>query len=85
VPTPVPGTDLYWANNLDTTIGRASLDGSDASQRFITTAIDPAGLAIDAQDVFWTNSSAPQVAIARAKLDGSEVTSASFVLLPGVT
>lgn len=69
----VDGTDLYWANNLDTTIGRASLDGSDQSQSFITTAIDPEALTIDAQDLYWTNSSEPQFTIARAELDGSDV------------
>jgi hypothetical protein len=37
--------EIYWTNNGDT-LGRASLNGTDVNQTFITGATNPAGVAV---------------------------------------
>ena len=70
------GAHIYWANhdNLANTIGRASLDGSSANQRFITGATNPIGVAVAGEHVYWANGNG----IGRANLDGSGA-NASFI------
>jgi hypothetical protein len=80
----VDSQHLYWANYgffepsfmLDTTIGRANLDGSGANQSFIAGAKGPCGVAVDASHIYWANeggafSLEPGSTIGRANLDGS--------------
>ena len=47
---------VYWANNADTTIGRANLDGTGVNQSFIGGATSPCGVAVDGAHVYWGNS-----------------------------
>ena len=60
---------IYWANVATNTIGRASLDGSDAQPGFISGASSPIGVAVDAGHVYWANATTDT--IGRANLDGS--------------
>jgi virginiamycin B lyase len=61
-----------------TTIGRANLDGSGVNQDFITGALDPCGVAVDAGHIYWANAGGTPKdraynALGRANLDGSGV------------
>jgi hypothetical protein len=48
----VSGGKIYWANYGNGTIGRANVDGSDASPSFISGANNPCGPAIAAPNAF---------------------------------
>jgi virginiamycin B lyase len=66
------GAYVYWANyNLGngTAIGRANLDGTGATEKFIINTPEPRGMAVDGQHVYWANPVAGTVN--RANLDGS--------------
>jgi virginiamycin B lyase len=71
---------LYWANDYN--IGRANLNGTGVNQNFIADPKDaPAGLAVNARYIYWTNEY--HNTIGRARLNGTEVdqnfiTGASF-------
>jgi hypothetical protein len=69
-----PGTGIYWKDTGANTIGSANLDGSVASDDFIslTIANDPSGLAgvgLSPSGIYWANFQG----IGSANLDGSEV------------
>jgi hypothetical protein len=77
------GAHVNWADGLAGTIGRANLDGSQATDEFVNAAggdcgtvapgsRGPAGAAVDGTHVYWTNPD--QDTIGRANLDGSGVT-----------
>ena len=63
------GAFIYWTNVPTDAIGRADLDGTGVDQSFITGATEPAGLAVDAQYLFWANIDT----IGRANLFGTDV------------
>jgi len=71
---------LYWANDFN--IGRANLNGTGVNQNFIADPKGgPAGLAVNARYIYWTNEY--QNTIGRANLNGTGVnqrfiTGASF-------
>jgi virginiamycin B lyase len=79
----VDASHVYWATHsffnpnytLDTTIGRANLDGSGANQSFIGGASGPCGVAVDSGHIYWANEGIPfgqpGSTIGRANLDGS--------------
>jgi hypothetical protein len=48
---------VYWANSSTGSIGRASLDGSDVNQSFVTGANNPVGVAVDAAELSPTHTS----------------------------
>src|SRR5919205_1138024 len=62
---------VYWANSGTNSIGRASLDGTGASQNFIPGANAPDGVAVDGAHVYWANVNTGT--IGRANLDGTDV------------
>lgn len=76
---------IYWTNSgcLDSierprkeggTIGRAEIDGSEASiePEFIVGASNPQGIAVNATDIYWANKDG-QEAIGRATFEGEGV------------
>ena len=65
----VEGDYLYWTNDGTNTIGRASLNGSNVNQSFITGALSPLGVAADGNNIYWANSDLNT--IGRATLDDS--------------
>ena len=70
---------IYWSNYGNgftgggTTLGRANIDGSAATASFITGASNPAGLAVDAGHLYWSEGG---TAIGRANVDGSGINEA---------
>ena len=76
---------IYWGNfarfdpqfTIDSSIGRANLDGSGANQSFITGAHGPCGVAVADGHIYWANYGgigfSPGTTIGRANLDGSGV------------
>jgi hypothetical protein len=63
---------VYWANFSATTpISRVEQDGSSALFKLVPRVSWAQGLAVDAQHIYWVNSS--NGTIGRANLDGSEV------------
>src|SRR5947209_6345564 len=74
---------VYWTGNVpgsEGTIGRASWNGNDVKQDFISAGGAPYRLVLDARHVYWTD---PQRnAIGRAKLDGTDV-QPNFITLGG--
>ncbi len=65
---------IYWANwdgNAGTTIGRATVDGGQVDQSFITGAHGPCGVAVDGKHIYWGNQLSNTVG--RANIDGSGV------------
>jgi virginiamycin B lyase len=61
---------VYWGNGATSAVGRASLDGSAPNQSFITGATGVDGVAVDAQNIYWADTSGT---IGRANLDGTGV------------
>ena len=66
---------LFWTNTATGAIGAANLDGSAATQAFITGGSDSEGIAVDGNHLYWTNS---DNTIGEANLDGGAVNQ-SFV------
>ena len=75
----VDASHVYWATysffnpsfTLDTTIGRANLNGSGANQIFITGAYGPCGVAVDSGHIYWAN--VVTGTIGRSNLAGSGI------------
>jgi hypothetical protein len=61
-------TYLFWADGAGV-IGRAAINGTGVSERFITGASRPVGVAVSSRYIYWTNPSTGT--IGRANLDGS--------------
>ncbi len=64
---------VYWANDNQTSIGRAKINGSVANNNFITGVNGVHGVAIDAKFIYWTTLDGGVSTIGRANLDGSGV------------
>jgi hypothetical protein len=62
---------VYWANDNQTTIGRAKINGTGANNNFITGVAGVHGVAIDSKFIYWTTLSGGVSTIGRANLDGS--------------
>ena len=71
---------VYWANNGSTTIGRANLDGTGASQAFVGGAINPCGVAVDAAHLYWATGGGGT--IGRASVDWGKNTRIEECLWP---
>jgi len=65
------GNFVYWANDDQTSIGRAKINGAGANNSFITGVDGVHGIAIDSKFVYWTTLNGGMSAIGRANLDGS--------------
>lgn len=77
----VNGTDLFWADRYNGSIGRMALSPSPAGrlefnesvsidQSLVSGLVEPCGVAVDSAHIYWTSSFG--LAIGRANLDGSE-------------
>ena len=62
---------VYWANQGQTTIGRAKINGSGANNSFLTGITDLHGVAIDSKYVYWAQGNGATSTIGRANLDGT--------------
>jgi hypothetical protein len=61
---------VYWSNVKTGTIGRATLEGTEVDQSFITGA-DASGVAVQGKYIYWADGATS--AIGRANLAGGEV------------
>jgi hypothetical protein len=64
---------VYWANDNQTSIGRAKINGTGANNNFITGVNGVHGVAIDSKFIYWTTLNGGVSSIGRANLDGSGV------------
>lgn len=67
------GNFVYWANDNQTSIGRAKINGAGANNNFITGVDGVHGVAIDSKFIYWTRLDSGVSSIGRANLDGSGV------------
>jgi hypothetical protein len=67
------GNFVYWANDDQTSIGRAKINGTGANSNFITGVNGVHGVAIDSKFIYWTTLNSGVSTIGRANLDGSGV------------
>ena len=63
-------THIYWVDEIDGTVWRANLDGSDPRQLESGQSV-PEGIAVYSGHIYWSNSDGT---IWEAKLDGSDAT-----------
>jgi virginiamycin B lyase len=73
LPPHARGNFVYWANDNQTSIGRAKINGVGANNNFITSVDGVHGVAIDSKFAYWTTLSSGTSSIGRANLDGSGV------------
>ena len=74
------GPEIYWANDSNSTIGRASIDGANRDESFISTGTDgPADVFVYGQHIYWatatggcSESGACNGTIAVANLNGTD-------------
>jgi hypothetical protein len=67
------GNFVYWANDNQTSIGRAKINGTGANTNFISGVAGVHGVAIDSKFIYWTTLNSGVSTIGRANLDGSGV------------
>jgi virginiamycin B lyase len=67
------GNFVYWANDNQTSIGRAKINGVGANNNFITGVDGVHGVAIDSKFIYWTRLDSGVSSIGRANLDGTGV------------
>jgi hypothetical protein len=67
------GNFVYWANDNQSTIGRAKINGTGANNNFITGVNGVHGVATDSRFIYWTTLNSGVSSIGRANLDGSGV------------
>ncbi|HET9119926.1 MAG TPA: hypothetical protein VFN72_05290, partial [Solirubrobacterales bacterium] len=48
------GNFVYWANDNQSTIGRAKINGTGANNNFITGVTGVHGVAVDSKFIYWT-------------------------------
>jgi hypothetical protein len=72
-PRTANGNFVYWANDNQTSIGRAKINGVGANSNFITGVDGVHGVAIDSKFIYWTTLNSGVSTIGRANLDGSGV------------
>src|SRR3954453_11974420 len=74
------GAQVYWANEGDSSIGRANLDGTNVEPHFLALSSPPHGLAIDGAYLYW---GAAAGSVGRASLDASAIEE-SFIPAAGL-
>jgi hypothetical protein len=70
------GLDLFWTNANASAIGASNFDGTSANQGLITGTSSPIGIAVQGNNVYWSNydSTEQKYWFAIANLDGTGVT-----------
>jgi hypothetical protein len=70
---------VYWANENNGTIGRATTDGTKPNEHFVTTGAGKdtgGGMAVNADYIYWSTANGGSATwIGRASLDGKDVNS----------
>jgi hypothetical protein len=79
------GNFVYWANEGQTTIGRAKINGTGVNNAFVPGLNDVQGVAIDSKFIYWTQGRGGNSSIGRANLDGSGVNTTFIPASAGVT
>jgi virginiamycin B lyase len=74
----IQGERIYWANPTKDSIGRAKLNGNEASteveEEFIAGAENPRDVAVDSEHIYWTNAGDGKEgtgSIGRADIEGT--------------
>ena len=67
---------VYWTNNNNGTIGRATTNGAGVNEHFVKStthgAVGGAGLTVNADYIYWTGANGGSATnIGRANIDGS--------------
>jgi hypothetical protein len=65
------GTDIYWADGVNKSIGVASINGTILNSNLISGLGTLEGLAVDNNFIYWADSVNGKPVIGRANLDGS--------------
>ena len=73
LPPHAHGNFVYWANDNQTSIGRAKINAVGANNNFITGVDGVHGVAIDSKFIYWSTLDNGVSTIGRANLDGSGV------------
>ena len=73
LPPHARGNFVYWANDDQTSIGRAKINGAGANNNFITGVDGVHGVTVDSKFIYWTTLSNGVSTVGRANLDGSGV------------
>jgi hypothetical protein len=71
LPPRAHGNFVYWANDSESTIGRAKINGAGVNNAFITGLDNVHGVAVDSKFIYWTQGVGGTSSIGRASLDGS--------------
>ncbi|MFL5908181.1 MAG: hypothetical protein ACJ75Z_11390 [Solirubrobacterales bacterium] len=73
LPPHARGNFVYWANDTESTIGRAKINGTGVNNAFIAGLDNVHGVAVDSRFIYWTQGVGATSSIGRANLDGSGV------------
>ena len=71
LPPRAHGNFVYWANDTESTIGRAKINGTGVNNAFISGLSDVHSVAVDSKYIYWTQGAGATSSIGRANLDGS--------------
>ena len=73
---------IYWTDPENGSIGRAEINGTGATDGFITGLTDPEGIAVDSGHIYWTDPT--ERAIGRADLSDGLNVKTEFISTTGV-
>jgi hypothetical protein len=62
------GAFIYWPNGFAKAIGRANNDGTGVNNSFVSTAVEPCGVASNGSYVYWTGGAEGHGVVGRANL-----------------
>jgi hypothetical protein len=81
IPAAAEANFVYWANDGQTSIGRAKLNGTGVNNNLIPGLNDPTAVAIDSKFIYWAEANS----IGRANLDGTGANPNFIPAASGVT
>lgn len=71
---------IYWTDNIDDKILRSDLDGSNVTDLVTAGLVNPSGIAVTGNSIFWSDSGTGAKQIGRSDLDGSNAASVVSML-----